>query len=675
MTLKVKALSTKQGDQIKHLGVDAGGTFTDFVFVNSDGEIKTHKVLSTPSDPAQAILQGITELGLQDALKAKKLTIVHGSTVATNAALERKFARTAYITNTGFKDVLTIGRQNRKELYNLKPIASAPPVRSEYCFEVNCRRDAQGQVLIALKDLEIEHLVSKLKNAQIEAVAINLLFSFINDSEEKRLEEALKDKFVVSRSSFVLPVYKEYERGIATWLNAALSPKVEQYLTSLDAQLNGCKASIMQSSGGLLPIKEAKHRAVNLLLSGPAGGLSAIQLLGKTISEPKILSFDMGGTSTDVSLMDNSFSLTDEGKICDWPVAVPMLDMDTIGAGGGSIAWGDDAGMLHVGPESAGSKPGPACYGLGGEQATVTDANLVLGRLPVNAKLGGSLALDVQAAKKAIERLADQLGLAALEAAQGIIALAEQQMAAALHNISIKKGHMPSDFVLSCFGGAGGMHVCALADQLEISSALIPKNAGVLSAFGMLTAPPMRTSKRSLIKPYNDLKADEITIAFEHMLDEIYNDSPELRTTGKVSKSLDLRYLGQSYSIEVPFNAQSAENFTAAHKQRYGHSLPKEIELVHLTLKVEGESAIDTLQTLPSKETCAAHSVTGNHKPQSHNPAIFARDSLQEGEIIEGPAIITETISTTWLPRGWRCSVDSYGNLTLQRIIAPKLTI
>lgn len=667
-------MSTKQGDQIKHLGVDAGGTFTDFVLVDSDGEIRTHKVLSTPSDPAQAILQGISELGLQNALDEKRLTIVHGSTVATNAALERKFAKTAYVTNTGFRDVLTIGRQNRKELYNLKPIASEPPVSREYCFEVNCRRSAQGEIISALEDLEIESLVSKLKIAQVEAVAINLLFSFLDDSEEKRLEHSLKDEFIVSRSSFVLPVYKEYERGIATWLNAALSPKVEQYLSSLDSQLNGCKASIMQSSGGLLPIKEAKHRAVNLLLSGPAGGLSAIQLLGKTISASRILSFDMGGTSTDVSLMDGTFSLTDEGKISEWPVAVPMLDMDTIGAGGGSIAWVDDAGMLHVGPESAGSNPGPACYGLGGTQATVTDANLLLGHLPANAKLGGSLTLDRQAAATAMEFLAEKLGLTAVGAAKGIIALAEQQMAAALHNISVKKGHMPSDFVLSCFGGAGGMHVCALADQLEMNSALIPKNAGVLSAFGMLTAPPMRASKRSIIKPYNDLKADELTIAFEHMLDEIYNDSPEFRTKGKVTKSLDLRYLGQSYSIEVPFNAQSPEKFTAAHKQRYGHSLPKDIELVHLTLKVEGESTIDTLQTLRPEETCAAHSITGNNKSQSDNPAtIFSRDSLQEGELIEGPAIIKETISTTWLPRGWRCSVDSYGNLILQRIVAPNL--
>lgn len=655
-------MSTNPDSQIKHLGIDAGGTFTDFVLVDEHDEIRTHKVLSTPDNPAEAILQGIKDLGLEEQLPLHTLKIVHGSTVATNAALEGKGARTAYVTNKGFRDVLTIGRQNRKELYNLTPTKSSPPVPREYCLEVTCRRDAQGNVIEALSDEDIRNLITTLRGLEVEAIAINLLFSFLNDEEEKRLEEALKPFGFVSRSSFVLPVYKEYERGMATWLNASLGPKVSRYLSSLKDKLQGCEAFIMQSSGGLLTLDQAKDRAVNLLLSGPAGGLSAVRLLGQQTGQPNILSFDMGGTSTDVSLMEGDFKLSDEARIADWPVAVPMLDMDTIGAGGGSIAWIDEAGMLHVGPESAGSTPGPACYGRGGDQATVTDANLVAGHLPRSAKLGGSLPLDFQAATNAVKRLGEKLGLSVDETAKGIIRLAEQQMVAALHNISVKQGHAPQDFVLCCFGGAGGMHVCALADQLNMTKAIIPRNAGVLSAFGMLTAPPMRTSTRSYIKPYNDLSNEELPAVFERMLKEIEADSPELVSKGSVKKHLDLRYLGQSYTIEVAFSSQSTELFEAAHEQRYGHRLNKPLEVVNLKLSVEGT---------PSIRSLSAWSNDGDNETQRENSnQIVKREDISGDICITGPAIITESTSTTWLPDDWSVHADAWGNLILTKLTA-----
>ena len=653
-------MSTKLDRQIKHLGIDAGGTFTDFVLVHEDGSVQTHKVLSTPDDPAEAILLGIKEIGVEHLLGQQAIEIVHGSTVATNAALEGKGARTAYIANKGFRDVLTIGRQNRRELYNLTPNKPSPPVPREYCLEVDCRRDAQGALVKPLKEEDIANLLASLKELKVEAIAINLLFSFLEDEEERRLEEALKTFGFVSRSSFVLPVYKEYERGIATWLNASLGPKVSLYLNSLKSKLQGSDAFIMQSSGGLLTLDQAKDRAVNLLLSGPAGGLSAVRLLGKQIGQSKILSFDMGGTSTDVSLMDGDFKLSDEGKIANWPVAIPMLDMDTIGAGGGSIAWIDDAGMLHVGPESAGSNPGPACYGKNGTFATVTDANLVAGRLPRSAKLGGTLPLDFDAAAKAIGQLAERLGLGLMETAQGIIQLAEQQMVGALHNISVKQGHAPRDFVLCCFGGAGGMHVCSLADQLNMKRAIIPRNSGVLSAFGMLTAAPMRTSTRSYIKPFDQVSSKEIASVFERMLLEIEADSPELVSSGTIKRHLDLRYLGQSYTIEVDYNHESCEAFGAAHEQRFGHRLNKRLELVNLKLSVEGSASIQSLnpwQNDDKKEDCLTE----------QGCRIYDRESLPNLTNLEGPAIITETISTTWIPKGWSFHSDRWGNLILER--------
>lgn len=652
-------MSTKQGKQIKHLGVDAGGTFTDFVLIESD-QMQTHKVLSTSSNPAKAIIQGILELGLEDDLLSGSLNIIHGSTVATNAALEGKGARTAYIANKGFKDVLSIGRQNRKELYNLKPVKTDPPVPPELCFEVDCRRDAQGNIITPLSDEAISQLVEDVKESGAEAIAINLLFSFLNSEEEQRIESALNKDFFVSRSSFVLPVYKEYERGIATWLNASLGPKVNNYLSMLQDKLKNNHVQIMQSSGGLLTLDEAKKRAVNLLLSGPAGGLSAVRLLGKSLNQTKILSFDMGGTSTDVSLMDGDFLLSSENSIADWPVAIPMLDMDTIGAGGGSIAWIDEAGMLHVGPESAGSNPGPACYGQDGDRATVTDANLILGHIPRSAKLGGSLSLDFNKAIQAIEKLAQQLSLSIEETAQGIVQLAEQQMSAALHNISVKQGHSPKDFSLCCFGGAGGMHVCSLAEKLNIKRAIIPRNSGVLSAFGMLTAAPMRNATHSYIHPYQDVSKETLADLFDKMKAEIAEDSPELAQTGKIKQHLDLRYLGQSYTIEVPYSERSVEEFEAAHEQRFGHRLNKKIELVNLKLSIEGVPAINSLSK-PMHTSSSSTSLLNNEI------AVIERDHIQLGDIVTGPAIITEKISTTWIPKAWQCELDRFGNLLLSR--------
>ena len=383
------------------LGVDTGGTFTDFVLF--DGKtFLTHKVLSTPDAPERAILQGIKELRLE----GKEFYLVHGSTVATNAVLEGKGVKTAYVTNYGLGDVLTIGRQARRELYNLQPPPRDPPVPAELCIETGGRLGARGDVVEPLSERQCRQVAEELIRLEPQAVAINLLFSFLDGRFEHQLAAVLPDTLFVSCSCDVLPQEREYERGIATWLNAWVGPLVEGYLERLQDQVQPAPVHVMQSSALTIRADQAASKAVKLLLSGPAGGLRGALYMAEAAGRQQLLSFDMGGTSTDVALLDGHVNLTLDGRIGDYPVAVPMVDMHTIGAGGGSIARLDKGGMLKVGPESAGAVPGPACYAQGGRNATVTDANLVLGRLRQAVFLGGKMQLDYAAASKAVSGLA-----------------------------------------------------------------------------------------------------------------------------------------------------------------------------------------------------------------------------------------------------------------------------
>ena len=653
---------------MQFLGVDTGGTFTDFVLLEASG-LHIHKRLSTPAKPEQAIFEGINALGLDAAVTTGKLTIIHGSTVATNAALERKGVKTVFITNRGFKDMLTIGRQNRPELYNLTPKTITPPVPKELCLETGGRLDATGQCIEPLTDDDIEQLVEQIKNLQPEAAAINLLFSFLDATDESRLEKAIEPLCHVSRSSEVLAEYKEYERGIATWLNAWLGPIVKTYLHDLEDGLSPCNVSVMQSSGGTISAQQARKKAVNLLLSGPAGGLAAAQYLGEQTGINKILTFDMGGTSTDVSLIDGGISLTSEGRVAGYPVAIPMVNMHTIGAGGGSIASLDDGGALQVGPASAGSDPGPACYGNNGEYATVTDANVVLGKLGNKPLLGGYLSLDIDASHKAIQTLADKLALSVEETAQGIITIANEHMAAALRVISIEKGADPADFVLCCFGGAGGLHLCQIAESLNINNAIIPIHGGVFSALGMLVAPKKREMSRTINKKLNEVTQEEI----ESFLNQLRNtgiaellEESVLKHNIVESVSLDMRYIGQSFTLNIPYtNSNSLEQeFHQAHLQCFGHEMPLACEIVNirLSLKVSQSQlslpAIDesksTIETLTSN--------VNNHKQAVEN---LHRETMPLNKIYHGPLIIVEDIATTFVETGWQVYRDDMGNLHL----------
>ena len=652
------------------LGVDTGGTFTDFVLFNGES-LRVHKVLSTPEAPERAILQGVCELGIEGELLGE-LKMVHGSTVATNAALEGKGVRTVFITNRGLKDLLTLGRQARRELYNLQPAPIQPPVPAELCLETGGRLGADGTLVEPLTEADLKRLREELERLRPEAVAINLLFSFLDERFEREIEASVPDGTFISRSSAILPEYKEYERGITTWLNAWVGPLVEGYLARLEAGLPGATVSVMQSSGNTIEAGLAGRQAVHMLLSGPAGGLSAAKAVGALAGRERLLTFDMGGTSTDVALIDGALQLTSEGRIGPWPVSVPMVDMHTIGAGGGSIARVDAGGLLQVGPESAGAAPGPACYGKGGSEPTVTDANLVLGRLLPEAFLGGGMRLDLAAAEQAVEGIAGQLRIGLHEAAAGIIRIANEHMARALRVMSVQRGVDPRQMTLASFGGAGGLHVCALAETLGMHQAMVPVHAGVLSALGMLTAP----RGRQLSRTHQGLLA-EITVAqIEAQLAQLLRDGERSLIQEGVDPasisarpSVDLRYLGQSYTLTVPWQAthgcaDSIEAFHLAHQERYGHRLELPVELVNLRLRLQGPQPQLPLAQLTSEGNAAPAGYSSLYGIDDAVP-VWSRVELAPGQSLEGPALITEQVSTTYLAPGWQCQVDPYGNLML----------
>jgi len=686
------------------LGVDTGGTFTDFVLYDSATEsMRTHKVLSTPASPEQAILQGIQQLGID----TSSLTLVHGSTVATNAVLEGKGVNTVYLTNRGLADVLRIGRQAREKLYDLRPKKTAPLIPPANCIEVDSRLSAQGEHLHKLDQAGLEALAEQLARLSPDAVAINLLFSFLDAGEEIRLEQhirklsdqgRLKRDLFISRSSDVLPEYGEFERGMTTTLNAMVGPLMQGYLTRLQSGLgsglgsglasdlesdqnidlkHGVSApataiSVMQSTGGTTSIEQAGRYPVNLLLSGPAGGLTGAQHVASLAAMKRLLTFDMGGTSTDVSIIDHDIGFTSSSKIGGHPVAVPMVDMHTIGAGGGSIARVDAGGLLLVGPESAGASPGPACYGNGGTQATVTDANVVLGRIPVEAALAGNMQLDVSAAHEAVHQVADELGLSTEQAAAGIIEVVNDHMVRALRVMSVERGEDPEDYVLVAFGGAGGLHVCALADSLEMKQALVPVNAGVLSALGMLAADASRERSRSInmvLQNCDEQMIDSTYAELEQQAVAELNTGHDVHASGiEIQRTVDVRYRGQSHCLNMPWQdlASLAHAFHTRHEQSYGHQLDMIIELVNLRVRALAHAEGFTLPRWQASEVFHVDTVTlaGYDQPVG----MIRRVALGIGYKVDGPALITEDSATLWLAENWQASVDAVGNLILTRL-------
>ncbi len=654
------------------VGVDTGGTFTDLVLLQ-EGKIRVHKILSTPDDPSQAILQGLANLRVAENLHA----LVHGSTVATNAVLERKGVRTGLITTAGFRDVLEIGRQTRPKLYDLRVQKEPPLVPRALRFEVIERLNELGEVLIPLDETSLKAAIEQLLEANVEAIAICLLFSFANAAHERKLAgEARAAGFYVSASYEVLPEFREYERASTVVLNAYVGPLIDRYLARLEESLpRHTSLRIMQSNGGSISNATARREAARTLLSGPAAGVVGAAFVAEASGFKRAITLDIGGTSTDVALFDGAIVETTDGKIGGYPIKLPMIDINTVGAGGGSIAWFDLGGALRVGPGSAGAVPGPAAYGRGGTEPTVTDANVVLGRLIPEAFLGGSMSLDAAQAHKAVAAIAERLGASPEQAALGIIRIVNANMEAAIRVISVERGFDPRNFILVAFGGAGPLHACELAAALQIPKVLIPATPGVLSALGMLVADIIKDYVRTIMIPAEEAQ-DRVEMVFAELEQQGQADlaregfAPEQVT---LERFLDLRYVGQSYEIVVPFDAEVTEavaNFHAAHERRFGYNNPRErVQVVNVRVKAHSSPARPVLEKIDA----------GTHKtltPKAFRPVIFnpagatpqdtavyARGELMPGLSFAGPAIVTQYDTTTVLPPGWLAEIDAYGNI------------
>jgi N-methylhydantoinase A len=664
------------------IGIDTGGTFTDFVALYEDGTCVTKKILSTPDDPSRAVLEGIAALvarlprkGSDDAGEAA-LDITYGSTVATNALLERRGARTAFITNRGFEDLLLLARQARSHLYQLRVVNPEPLVAKEHTFGVSGRLTAQGGEQAPINEEELSSLALSLQRASIESVSICLLHSYANPAHEQQIIKALSSLSIpISASHEIIPEYREYERAATTTVNAYVAPKMKTHVERLAAGVSQYQSSlrVMQSNGGAIRASLAAREPVRTVLSGPAGGVVGAFSCAKQAGFSHVLTFDMGGTSTDVALCDDQIRATSEGQVAGLPVRVPLVDVHTVGAGGGSVARLDPGGALKVGPESASAVPGPACYGKGGP-ITVTDANVVLGRIDTNNPLGGTLQIDAAASFSAMEKLASQMNKDVHQTAEGVIRVANAAMEKALRVVSVERGLDPRQFALLSFGGAGGLHACALAESLRMSTVIIPFYAGVLSAFGMLEADVSRDTSKTWLSPLDAAVGleEQFTSLEGQAVDELLQEG-FTREQISVVKKVDARYQGQSFEISLPVTTKEelASSFAEQYQQRYGYTLSnKIIELVTLRVRATGRHQQPT-QLLHLPAVAAIQPIKKQRAfiaGELRQVPVYERSMLYEGCLVEGPALIIETIATTWLAEGWSATVHASGALLLRVI-------
>ncbi len=620
------------------IGIDAGGTFTDFVVLHDNGRMESFKIRSNPRNPAAVILQGIA----QAAAGNGRVEVIHGSTVATNALLERKGARTAFVTTAGFEDILHIGRQNRAALYDLTP----PPKRfltpRALCFGVHERAHADGVIAERPQRAHLKRLARTLREAGVESIAICLLHAYQTPENEQAIADALKGIGYISLSSEVCPEFREYERGSTTLLNSYVGPLMDRYLAALEAG-SPHPVSIMQSNGGLLTASDARRHAVRTVLSGPAGGVVGAFAIAREAGHTRALGFDMGGTSTDVSLCDGAPRETVEAIVDGVPIRVPMLDIHTVGAGGGSIARIDEGGLLRVGPESAGADPGPACYGLG-TKPTVTDAHVVLGR--VTSFLDGQMPLDTERAAQAIDTIAQPLHLTRVQAAEGILRIANANMERAIRAVSIERGYDPRQFALIAFGGCGGLHACDIAAELNISTVIAPASAGVLSALGMLLAPHVRDYAAGVLGAPTAIEAK-----FAELESRARTENPQ----ATLRRYADVRYLGQSYELTIPYTGpRTTAAFHKEHARTYGYADPsRPIEIV--TIRLRATTAVRKPKLTQSQPTAGAKPeirrvyIAGRWR----NIPAYRRDQIPS-KPTPGPALILDYGSTTLVPPGWR---------------------
>ena len=677
------------------LGVDVGGTFTDLVLHDvENNRLEFAKTPSTPSDQSEGVAIGakqlIERLGISpDAIRF----FTHGTTVATNTLLERKGAKTALIVTKGFRDVLQIGRQDRPDLYDWRVRRSEPLVPRRLRFEVGERVLYTGEVLEPLNEDDVRDVIERLRAERVEAVAVCLLHSYAHPVHERAIGKALREALpdvVLSLSSEVVPQFKEYERMSTAAINAFVAPVMGRYLRGLQAGVADLgidsELYIMQSNGGTMGADTAVEKPVQTILSGPAAGVIGSVGLATQTGERNIISVDMGGTSFDISLCyQGEIRRTQDSEIERLPIKVPMVDIHTLGAGGGSIAWIDPGGALRVGPQSAGADPGPACYGRGGAEATVTDANLVLGRLSADAFLGGGMTLDADLARKAVEkRVAAPLGLGVDEAAEGIVRVVNAGMIKGIRVVSVAKGYDPREFTLVTFGGAGPVHAAELASELGIPRVLVPIAPGVTSALGLLMADLRHDLVHTVLLPSDRIDPGELTDLYREMESEAVDQMkregvPDEDVT--LMRIADVRYLGQGFELQVPVSGGDVddeelgkifERFHEAHRRAYGYA-SEDSPLEVVNLRTTSVASMPQPQPEASalngrKDPAEARRETravffGNERVPT---AVYDRGGLRPGDALSGPAIVEQLDSTTVVWPGQSATVDAFGNLVLE---------
>ncbi len=661
------------------IAIDTGGTFTDCVWMER-GRIRMLKVFSTPDDPSRAIAEALEKIGCRD-----PLILLHGTTVGTNTLLQRKGARVALVTTAGFEDVIEIGRQARPKLYDFFFDRIEPLVATDLRFGVDEHTSSDGEILRQPSQAELRDLKDRVGQKKPDAIAISLLFSFANSNNETLVAAALQGMSVpLSVSHQILPEFREYERTSTIVVNAYLQPVMQRYLENLEARAQAwsgfqrgasTRIFVMQSSGGITALNSAVREPVRTVLSGPAGGVVGAAAVARRSGCERIISFDMGGTSTDVSLVDREVHSGGQSEVAGLPVGVPMLDIHTVGAGGGSIARFDAAGALRVGPESAGADPGPICYGRG-TLPTVTDANLILGRLQADRFLGGSFRLDLERTRRIVSAWLNRqkCKLSLEQFAAGVIRVVNSTLEKAIRVVSIERGYDPREFVLVAFGGAGGLHACELAASLGIPRVIVPALPGALSAFGILVSDVVKDYSRTVLwRTLDELPAKKLDQEFRVLQRQAEKDfrSEHWRGTIRRQFSVDARYRGQGYELNIPYGRGLIAAFRREHERRYGYGYPaREIELVTLRLRATVKS--------PQASMGAAHldrASRGGFEPE-HAPVFFDgkkvmaairdRGFLQAGRKYPGAAIVTEYSATAVVPPGRRFWLDGAGNLVIQ---------
>ena len=673
------------------IGVDVGGTNTDICAIDENtGELMVYKLPSSLHDQSAAVVEGVKVIAEEyDFSGADVSRFMHGTTVATNAILEGRGARTALITTGGFRDLLEIGRQKRPELYDLQADKPRTLVSRDLRFEVGERLNYKGEEVRAIDPDEVAEVVKTLKEKGADSVAVMLLNAYLNPENEAKIKEIMEQQYpeaFLTVSSDLSKQFREYERLCGTVLNSFVGPEVKKYMNNLKKTLESIDIDntyINHSNGGLMSIDESMKFPVKTALSGPAAGVVGAQYITNLINEKDLITVDIGGTSTDISLVvDGRFEASDEKTISGYPVRIPSIDISTIGAGGGSIGWVDSGGILKVGPQSAGANPGPACYRLGGKEATITDARVVLGHLNQQTLLGGRLPINAALSKEAVGKLAEKIDMELLETARGIISVSNSNIVKEIKNVTVAKGYNPSEFCLVAFGGSGPLHAAELMEEMSIQKALIPKTPGLLAAYGLLT----ENMRRDFVQTFVMDISDDCAAVLEKWFEKLEQDAKLWFDQEDIAENLrsreyflDMRYKGQNHEIRVPItmaditSAQTLRSaFTAAYERLYSFSSNDMVQIVNFGLSALGDIVYPVIvkDEYAGEDPSAAvigsrHVYEGGGKFADY--ILYDRDKLHNGNVIQGPAIIEQMDSTTIVLSNQKATVDEFLNMMIER--------